>query len=851
MTTLWRELRYASRLLSRNPGFSATVVIVLALGIGTNIAIYNVIDLIMMKKLTVKDPQQLVLLRWRSQQTIPKEVMKQAFGNDTTLLFSMSTYQYIASRQRGLAGLFAFANAAGGPARIFLKVKGHGVLADGDVVTGTYFPTLEVKPSLGRLLSPEDDHPGSPPVVVISYSFWLSQFPKDSEALGDTILIGGSPFTIVGVTPPEFTGVEPGKSPDFWEPVSQWDGMKATMQNMGSDRDSPTTWWLTVMGRLKPGTSKQQILPEMNGLYRQSLEANVNSNITAEALPSLDIVTADRGTSDMRQRFSHPLLSLMSIVALGLLIACGSVGVMMMARARSRSSEAAIRLALGASRTRLITQFLIESILLVGISTILGGILAYWASFAVMRLIFGYVQTLGFVAPARGLDLSVFAFSAGVAVLTGVMCGLLPSRLAMRADVASTLKEGRESSNVARRARWVSGGRVLIVLQVAISLLVLVGAGLFIRTIRNLEDQDLGFNGNNLLVFDVNATVGGYHNSALAALYERITERIQGLPGVISASSSTASLISPWSISVPLTLHADGEHPDRTTVVPINMVGPSFFETMEIPVVRGRPLILADQTSTKRVAIANQAFVRHFLADGDPIGKAFTFGQVAVPSSAYELVGVSGDAKYMSVSESPSPMVYIPYSQFSGLLNNLPVGMHFEVRTRQNPGALVSSIRAAISDIDPAIPIDGIKTQIEQIDSSLAQERLLALFSGILGLFVLLLAATSVYGIQSHVVTKRKHEIAIRMALGATRFRVLRMIWWQSLGTALAGVTIGLIGALFTTRLIASQLYGVKSTDVGTIAGAAGVLIITALVGGYLPASKATSCDPSGTLRQI
>ena len=851
MTVLWREFKYAARLLSRNLGFTLTIVVVLALGIGANIAIFNVIDAVMLKKLPVKDPQQLVMLRWSSSRQIPKDILKQAFGNDKNSLFSMSTYEFIQQRQQGLANLFAFADASGGPARILVKVKNRGILANGTVVTGTYFPTLGIQPAIGRLISPDDDHPSSIPVIVISYPFWSRTFAKAPSTIGQTILIQGSPFTIVGVTPPDFFGVQPGQSPDFWEPISQWDGIKDTMENMGADRSASTTWWLTIVGRSKPNVSTQQIRSEMSVLFRQSLEANLNSHDAPDSFPNLVIVAADRGTSDLRQKFSHPLLTLMSVVALGLLIACGSVGLMVLARTRSRNREMSVRLALGATRTLLTQQLLIEIVFLVGISTIIGGALAYWASHAIMKLISGYVGSLGFVVRPNGPDVSVFLFSAGLAALTGIICGLLPARLTMHIDVASMLKEGHGFSESGHRAQWISGGKFLVMLQVAISLLVLIGAGLFIRTIENLEHQDLGFNSNNLLVFDVNAPVDGYQNAALAELYQRITERIQNLPGVVSATSSTAPLISPWFMSVPITLLADGQHADRTTIPAINMVGPSFFETMEIPIVRGRSLTSADQNSSKKVAIANEAFVDHFFAGGNPIGQRFTFGQVAISNLSYELVGVAENAKYKSVSDPASPMIYIPYSQFAGLLNHLPVGMHFEVRTQGDTGALIPSLHAAIHDIDPGLPLNEVKTQVEQIDSSLAQERVLALLSGILGLFVLLLAATSVYGIQSHVVAKRKYEIGIRMALGANRHQVLWMIWWQSLAVACAGAAVGLGAALLLTRLIGSQLYGVKPTDPATIVCATTMLIIMAMIGGYLPAKKATDIDPARTLRQV
>jgi macrolide transport system ATP-binding/permease protein len=848
---LWTEIRYALRLMRRSPGFTLVVVVVLALSCGTNMAIFSIVDTVMLKNLPVRDPQQLVWLQWHSQAPLPADIS----GEPETKgeFFSFPTYLDLRAGTEREMTVFGFSDTSPGKKYTAVNLNGRGILARGVVVTGEYFSGLDVNLALGRPITPSDEAPNAIPVVVISDDFWAREFGRTSSAIGATLFIEGTPYVVVGITPPQFFGAEPEKRPDFWEPVGQWPGIRRSDANMFSDRTSRTFWWLSLMARLRPNAVRGRERTRLETLFQLSVTTGLNRQQAAGELLHLDLTPGRRGTSLLRDNFYHSLALWMAIAGVSLMVACGNVTVLILQRARTREAEMAVRRALGASRMGLSRQMFAETLLLSGGAGVLGAIFAFWGSQAVIGLMSGIIAPAGFEIHKSAPDLWVLCFCIVTVVLTGAICGFAPARVANRVDVASLLKESRGTG---KGRRFLGVGNAIVSCQVAFSLLVTIGAGLFVRTIWNLEHAELGFNPDNLLVFDVDGAAHGYRHKALADLYERVLERVQALPGVVSASSSMTPLSSLWSESMDVVV--DGRPESTNTrglvspnMVSINAVSANFFETAQIPLERGRDLLGTEADNTGKVAVVNEAFMHRYLRDRDPIGSTFYFGLTFLAKDVRTVVGIAKDVKYDgALGGAPLPMVYVSYSQNVEFLNMAADGMHFEVRTRGNPANLVGAVRSCVDSISPGLPLDGVQTQGQQIISSLAKQRLVAYLSGFFALLVLFLACISVYGAQAYAMTQRTHEIGVRLVLGASRANILWLALRESLLGAVAGVAVGLVGASLTTRLISSELYGVRPLDPAIVAAASVVLVAVVCFGGLIPAARASHIDPATALRQ-
>jgi macrolide transport system ATP-binding/permease protein len=838
---LGQDLRFGLRMLRKNPGFTAVAVACLALGIGASTTIFSLMNAVLLKTLPVKDPQLLVLLRYTAKRDPPEQVLRRNSGYSGTSL-SYATLGGLRAESRTLSSVFGYVPFGFSNQSVTVTINGQATLAGGQMVTGEYFSGLGVAPMLGRTIGESDLKPDAPGAVVLSYSYWERLFARDPSALGKTIHLNGLPFTIVGVTPPGFFGADPSQASDFWVPLrnqlglAPWGSKPPRSQAMFSDR---AWWWLMIMGRRKPGVTEAQALAELGPLFQRAITAGVEPAPKPEDLPRLELVPAGKGLDFLREYYSKPLRVLMTGVALLLLIACANVATLLLARAAARQKEMSVRLATGASRARLVRQLLTESVLLSAISAALGLLLAQWGGRALLLLVSTRGQSFALdVAPDR----AVLAFSLGLCLLTGVLFGIAPALRATRVDMARVLKEA--SGAIAPR---LTLAKILIAGQVALSLLLLVGAGLFVRTLQKLENQNLGFNRRDVLLFalDANRSTSSLPPRHAVNTYNRVLEGLQSLPGVRAATASGNALLSGWVSNGSVATDGPPLQAGQSKGAYWNSVGPAFFETMGMPLLLGRGIEWRDVQTSARVAVVNDAFAKYFYPGENPIGQHFNFGRVRDLTEDYEIIGVTANAKYDRLRTAPPRTAYVPYGSESYPLGQL----YFEVRTAEDPKALVPAVRQAVRSVDPTLPLMDVQTQTELLEESLRQERLFARLCGFFGFAALLLVAIGLYGTLAYAVARRTNEIGIRMALGAGRAGVVWNVLRDSLVLVVAGVAIGLPVALATTKYIESQLYGVKPNDAATIAVTVSTLVTAAVLAGFVPARRASRVDPMVALR--
>jgi predicted permease len=844
LETLWQDVRYGLRQLGRSPGFTAVVALSLALGIGANTAIFSLIDAVMLKTLPVREPDRLVLLNRTTGESM--SAVNSDNGSENDAPFSYPTFEEFRAHNQVFSTLFGFVPLG----RANVNIDGQANLAEGELITGDYFSGLGVTPILGRAISNEDAKPGASRGAVISYGYWSSHFGGNPAVLGKGIAVNGVPLTIVGVAPPEFFGLQPGRAVDLWIPLADDAGLLPYgMTSTPGNRPLFTSrdwWWLLLMGRLKPKVTDEEAASQIDLLFQQSVNADLKTPRKPGPVQHIRLEPATRGISILRQEFSQPLLILMIIVAAVLLIACANVATLLLARSNVRQKEIAVRLSLGAPRARLVRQLLTESVLLATLGGALGLLLAYWGSRTLLLLMSSGKNPLNIsVRP----DATVLAFTAAVSLLTALLFGLVPAWHSTRVDLTPALKaRSGEVPVVSLRSRQRLG-KSLVVAQVALSLPLLIGAALFVRTLGNLEGQNLGFNQNNLLLFAVAPAKNGYKDERLSEFYGQLLARLQVVPGVRSATMSEITLLSGTQNQWGIAIEGRKPRPGQRTGVDWNNVGPSFFETMGIPLVLGRGIEWRDTATSPKVAVVNDAFARERLDGQNPLGYRFAFmdafwkkGEL---SDEYEIVGMVQDAKYASLRHAPRPTIYIPYSQD-------PLAAwetHFEVRTVGDPLALVPSVRRIVRDLDPGVPLSDIKTQTEQIAEGLVQERLFARLSTFFGGLAVLLACIGLYGLLAYAVVRRTGELGIRMALGAQRNDILRLVMGETLIIVALGVAIGVPAAFVATRFVRSMLFGLNPTDPLTTIGAVFGMILVGLLAGYLPARRATKVDPMVALR--
>ena len=830
MDQLRQDFRFALRSLRRAPAFSAIIVLTLGLGIGANTAIFSLMDQVLLRMLPVKEPDRLVLLDGPG-----------PFAGRTTneMVFSVPMFRGLASGSgEVLDGMFARYDTS---ATMAIGRQSERVFVE--LVSGDYFRVLGVNAILGRTLGPEDDRtPAAHPVVVLSHGFWQRRFGANPNVLNQEVRINDHVMTIVGVAPPRFVGVDMAGSADLFVPLM----MKAQMTPTWNDLDSWRSRWITVMGRLKPGVSHEQAAAALNVLYRQLLQEDVK---TMPRMPpgsfrerflakNLIVLPGHKGRSSLRQQFSTPLIVLMGMVGLVLLIACANVANLLLARAASQQKEVAIRLALGAGRWRVVRTRLTESFVLALGGALIGVLFAWWTTSVL-------IDTLPFQRAVLTLsadpDPRVVLFAIVISSVTALLFGLAPAFQATKPALTSALKEQAGSlAGSGRQARFRKG---LVVAQVALSVLLLAGAGLFARSLYNLRTLNPGFVTDNLLQFSVDPALSGYSRERSLALFTQMQEQLGALPGATSVAAAVVPAMteSMWSSTVNVQGYERKEGEDTNPAV--NAVAPGYFATMGMPLVIGRDFRASDVEGAPQVAIINETMAKYFWGNENPIGKRFGWGRNE-GTYPIEVVGVVRDSRFATLRDEVPRFVYTPWTQQESLDT-----MTFYVRMRGEATGMPNTVRQVVQRLDPNLPIFDMKTMEAQVDESLFIERLVASLSLLFGALATVLAAVGLYGVMSYTVSRRTREIGIRMALGAARTSVLWMVLREVATMAAAGIVLGLPVAIGLSRFVQSQLYGLSPTDPMTLAVATVILGSVAMFAGYVPARRATRVDPMLALR--
>jgi putative ABC transport system permease protein len=820
LETLFQDICFAFRILRKTPIITGIALLSLALGIGANTAIFSLIDAVMLRMLPVQNPGQLVQIEFRS----PTSAQLHPY-------ITNPIWEQVRNHQDVFSGAFAWEPTTFDLAEGGQENDVHGLYASGD-----YFTTLGVRPAAGRLLLASDDVRGCSGVAVLGYGFWQSHYGGVEGAIGSLIRLNGHAFSIIGVAQRGFFGTDVGNKLDVAIPICT----RAILDGKNSALDDRHHWWLLMMGRLKPGMTMEQANVRMKVLSPQLFGAAIPQAIYRKF--TFAVAPASTGTADftgLRQQYSQPLETLMFVVGLVLLIACANIASLLLARAAARQKEIAVRLSLGASRGRLIRQVLTESVVLSGAGAMLGVLFARWGSALLVRFVSTQESQVFLDLNMDGRALGV---TIGVAVLCGLLFGILPALRATRVEAISAMKEGQVQAggrSQSATASWI------VALQLALSLILLIGTGLFIRTFANLMTLDAGFDSNNVLMVQTNVHNAGLPAPALAPLYGQMLAKLQAIPGVVSASQCRVTPLSgdAWDDepSIPGNRLPVGADPD----VFLNWVTPGFFSTMRTPVLEGRTFDVRDSATSTPVVIIDQLLARTYFPNQDPIGKHLLFDQMGkLRGQPLEIIGVVQNAKYNSLSQEFLPVAYFPMAQMSAVDEETT----FEIRTAMAPGALIPAVRDVMGSVNKLASLQ-FTTLKQEADDSVAQEHLLAVLSGFFGGLALLLTAIGLYGVMAHAVTLRTHEIGIRMALGAQRSSILRVVMRDAAIVLTAGIAAGLLGAIWITRLVKGLLFGLTPNDPVTMALAIAAMVMVAFVATYIPARRAMKVDPMVALR--
>ena len=835
-----QDMRYGFRILRKSPGFTAVAVLTLALGIGANTAIFSVVNAVLIRSLPVSRPGQLVFVRWVSKKW-PKAVKSLNGGAETdasgisSTSLSYPAYEALSARKNIFSDLMGVFDASG----ITSIAEGDASICAVEEVTGNFFAALGIAPVLGRTLQPSDDILGVGGVAVVSYSVWQRQFGSSSAVVGKQVLLNGAPYTIVGVAPASFKGVRPGRAPDYWTPLHARPGVNASAF-VNHDR-----WWVRAIGRLQPGVNQSQAQAALDIVLTQEAAATVGTSAPApaEQVPHIQLASASRGLDELRNRLFEPLRILLVVVLLVLFLACANVANLMLVRGAARTPEIAMRRALGASRGRLIRQLVVESFVLAVLGGTAGLLIGSWGRNILLGMIAAQDKTIRLNA---ALDLRVLAFTVAISLLTVLVFGLAPSFRASRAELVPSLKGERALKPSARFSRF-DARNSLVAVQAGVSLVLVFVAALFIRTLVNLGNENLGFDPQNVLLFSANPGNGGYKGARLDSFYQDLIARLRSIPGVESVAASQITLINDSMNGYPVKEAEGAPNPvpvDRSMMA-FNYVSPDFFKTMKIPVIAGREISDADTTGAPLVALINQTAARNLFGEQNPIGRWVGFNPALGGETRLTIVGLAGDAKFTGVSDKAPATLYLSYRQALTAAGE----MSFEVRSSLPEKSLVPAIRDLVKSLAPTLPVYGVTTQQIQIDNSVSQQRTFARLTGFFGFATLLLVAVGLYGVLSFSVEQRRREIGVRMALGAQRSDVMRMILREGLGGVSAGIAAGLIGALAAGRLVHTFVYGVHPRDPLSIAAATLLLLATGAIAAYIPARRAVRVDPMVALR--
>ncbi len=835
LTSIWSDIRFALRTLRKSPAFTAVAVLSLALGIGANTAIFSLLDQILLHLLPVKDPQQLALL------TVRGTEYGNNFGGNA---ISYPLYRDFSQNNSVFSGMFARLAY-----NMSVSYGGHTERVNGELVSGGYFPILGVNARIGRTFNADDDRvPGGHPVAMLTYSYWKTRFNQDPSIIGKTIVINGHNLTVVGVSEPGFDGVELGRTPQIFVPIM----MKAQMTPGWDALDNRRWRWVNAFGRLRPGVTIQQAKAALQPYYHSVLEMEVKEPAFRDASPdvragflknTIDVLPASQGRSYLRRQLTTPLWVLMAITGGVLLIACANIASLLVAKATSRQKEIAIRLAIGAGRGRIARQLLVESVLLAAFGGVAGLALAVWTD----RLLIPFLPAdTASLTVSDVPDWRALAFAIGISLITGMVFGLAPVLQSTRPDLAPTLKD--QAGSV------VGGGtrfrKTLVTVQVTLSLLLLVGSGLFIRSLRNLRDLGPGFRSENLAVFTVDPPLSGYNFANTKLFFHRLTDDLNAMPGVSAVGLASMRILTGNESDSGVTV--EGSSTKRSAPY-MNSISPGYFAALGVPMVAGRDFSPQDTDRLKhndpdqyvpRVVIVNQKFAKQHYGDRSAIGHHVGFGINSNTKTDMEIIGVVKDIKYTNLRDEIPIQMFVPY-----LSEDRVNEMNVYVKSSLGEQQLFSAIRRKVSELDANLPLFSLRTVDQQITASLLIERLIAGLSTVFGALATLLATIGLYGVMAYTVTRRTREIGIRMALGAFQKDVIWMVMREVLLLVAIGVAAGLSAAIGLTRLVQSQLFGITPHDPITLAVAAVALTAVACAAGYIPAMRASRVDAMEALR--
>jgi macrolide transport system ATP-binding/permease protein len=837
---LAQDLRYGLRMMLKNRLFTALAVLSLALGIGANTAIYSFMDAILLRSLPVSDPASLVVVKWRSGPFNAREnnfVMRSIDGSTypdaagvSAAIFPYPAFERLQEASGSVfSSLFAYKSAGS----VNVMIKGEAELAKGEYVSGDFFRGLAVSPAAGRLIDAGDDRAGAAQVAVLSMGYGRRRFGDAASAIGQAILINNVPYAVIGVAAADFLGVDPARAPHVYFPMRS---------RLSSGTDSAFVdqnyYWVEMMGRLRPGVGLAQAQSVLAGPFAQWVASTATTDRQRANLPALRLEEGAGGLDSLRRQYSKPLYVLWAMVGLILAIACANTANLLLARASARRREMAVRLSIGAGRSRVARQLLTESVLLASVAGALGIIIAVTGIRVLTRLLANGQEDFTLHAE---LNWHVLAVTLGLSLLCGLLFGLAPALQLARPAMMPALKD---TSVTARRARLRPGIRrpsatqALVVAQIAISLLMLVAAGLFMRTLSNLQSVPLGFNRDNVLLFEVNARQAGQPAASLSAFYAELRRRLSEIPGVRQVTLSHASLIRAGR-SHPVTVNGVRAQGHR-----ILQAGPGFFTTMQIPLLRGREIDDSDRQGTLPVAVVSDLFARTYFGQENPVGRRLTVGGSS-PLEA-EIIGVAATARYGGLKSSVPPVVYLSYAQMpSSELRQ----MIFALRTDGDPLRYVGAVRAIVREADARVPVTNVMTQAADVVRTINQEIVFARLCTAFAILALVIACVGLYGTMAYAVARRTRELGIRMALGARRGSVIWMVLREVCVLVAIGLAVSVPAALGASRLIESFLFATKPNDPRALAAAVAVLVSAALAAGYGPARRASRVDPMIALR--
>jgi predicted permease len=843
LDSILQDVRYGLRILGRSPGFSAIAILSLAIGIGSSAAVFSLADGVLFRPLAVRDPHGLVVIKWTSGQVFPFSSLN-GYGqqNDAGLASTSFSYAaYDAFRSSGHLDVLGFADLD----RVNVGIDGHAEVGTAHAVSGNYFDVLGVVPALGRPILAADDRDEASPAAVISHRLWQRRFGGAPDVVGRTLILNSVPFTIAGVAPSSFHGTgQVGTDPDLYVSLA----MHVRVLPNDDPVKDPNFWWVLMLGRLKPGARPAEARDALDVLLKRTVAA-AKPALLAKDLPRLELLPGYRGQVEEREDMRDPLRTMAIVTGIVLLVACANVAGLLLARGRARLRELSVRVAIGAPRSRVVRQLVTEAALLSATGTGLGMALAQWMSQSLAPALSTGTEPLELVTQ---LDVRVLAFAVLTACACVMLFGLLPAFRATDINLTAGLQEAARGAAAAPRRRVLSGG--LVVVQIALSVTLVAGAGLLVRSVDNLQHVSLGFDPMSLLLFRIDPSLNGYEGARAIQLYDSVLDRLRGMPGVAGATLSSHKLISNSSVigaarrldeTAPEPGSADMRAFARKHTVWQLTVDDRFFSTMRLNVIRGRTFAASD-TGGAPVALINRMLARQLFQTDDVVGRQFSLGSFRRSGDEpITVIGVTADARYTSLRAEMPPTAYLYYRQRPDMKN--PVT--FEVKTAVPPSALSTAVREAVRQVDPNVPIFGMMTQSDQITTSLRQERLFARLATMLGVVAVLLSAIGLYGLLAYAVVRRTPEIGIRMALGAARGTVQWMMLRESLALVAIGLVLGVPAALAGTRLLGAMLFGLAPRDPVTLAGAAATMLVLGVLAGYLPARKASRVDPLVALR--